>query len=184
MQYRPLGKTGLDVSVIGLGGVQLNSSSTEYAVRIVQRALDLGVNYIDTARDYGDSEIKVGIALKGRRERCYVSTKTGAITYHAAWRQINESLERLQTDHVDNLHLHGLVDIHDLDERTGPGGALGALIQARQQGMARHIGCTSHLSSVLIAAMERFDFETILIPLNIIERTMSLSRCAIAEALA
>ena len=170
MQYRPLGKTGLNVSVIGLGGVQLNPSATDYAVSVVQRALDLGVNYIDTARDYGDSEIRVGIALKGQRQRAYVSTKTGAAKREAAWRQINESLERLQMDYVDNLHLHALSDSQDVGERLGPGGALEALIQAKEQGMARHIGCTSHLARVLVEALKRFDFETILVPLNIIER--------------
>jgi len=170
MQYRPLGKTGLKVSVIGLGGVQLNSPTTGYAVRIVQRALDLGVNYIDTARDYGDSEIKVGLALEGQRQRTYISTKAAASTRDGAWRQINESLERLRVDYVDNLHLHALFDLQDLDKRLGPGGALEALLQARDQGMVHHIGCTSHVSRVLVEALRRFDFETISIPLNIIER--------------
>jgi len=170
MQYRPLGNTGINVSVIGMGGVQLNSSTPDYAVRIVQRALDLGVNYIDTARAYGDSEIKVGIALKGQRERAYVSTKATAITHNEAWKQIHESLERLQMDYVDNLHLHALSDIQDLEQRIGSGGALEALIKAKEQGLVRHIGCTSHLSSVLIEALRRFNFETISIPLNIIER--------------
>jgi uncharacterized protein len=170
MQYRPLGKAGLNVSVIGLGGVQLNSSSIDYAVSIVQRALELGVNYIDTARAYGDSEIKVGLALKGQRQRAYVSTKTEAKTRDEAWRDIEQSLLRLQVDYVDNLHLHALFDVADVDERTRPGGALDGLIEARRQGLVRHIGCTSHVSGVLIEALKRFDFETILVPLNIIER--------------
>jgi predicted aldo/keto reductase-like oxidoreductase len=170
MQYRPLGKTGMDVSVIGLGGVQLGASSNEYAVRIVQRALDLGVNYIDTARVYGDSEIKVGLALQGQRERAYVSTKAIARGRDEAWVQINQSLERLQMDYVDNLHLHSLFDIQDLDQRLGPGGALEAFMRAKEQGMLRHIGCTSHRSSVLIEALKRFDFEIISVPMNLIER--------------
>jgi predicted aldo/keto reductase-like oxidoreductase len=170
MQYRPLGKTGLFVSVIGIGGVQLNSSRDDYAVSIVQRALELGVNYIDTARMYGDSEIKVGMALKGQRQRAYVSTKAADPTREGAWRQINESLERLQMDYVDNLHLHGLFDAQDLYQRIGPGGALEALIRAKDEGMVRHIGCTAHVSGVLVEALHRFDFETISIPFNIIER--------------
>ena len=170
MQYRKLGNTGLDVSVIGLGAVQLMSSATDYAVQIVQRALDLGMNYIDTARAYGDSEIKVGIALKGQRQRAIVSTKAYEQTYDDAWRQVNESLERLQMDCVDNLHLHLLRDMEDLDIRTGKGGALEAAIRARDEGMTRHIGCTAHRSSMLVAALQRFDFETILIPMNLVER--------------
>jgi predicted aldo/keto reductase-like oxidoreductase len=170
MQYRPLGKTGINVSVIGLGGVQFNSPTNDYAVRIIQHALDLGVNYIDTARDYGDSEVKVGLALKGQRSRAYVSTKTGASTHDAAWKQINESLERLQMDYVDNLHLHSLFDNEDLDQRLSRNGAIRALIRARDQGMLRHIGCTSHRPGVLVEALKRFPFETILVPMNIIER--------------
>ncbi len=170
MQYRKLGKTGLDVSVIGMGCVQLGSSSTEYAVRIIQRALDLGVNYLDTARSYRDAEIKIGIALKGQRERAYISTKTGAKTRDEAWQQINESLERLQTDYVDNCHLHGLNLGEDLDKRLGEGGALEALIRAKEQGLVRHIGCTSHRSECLIEALKRYDFEVILVPMNLVER--------------
>jgi uncharacterized protein len=170
MQYRPLGRTGLNVSVVGLGGVQLNPSAADYAVAVVQRALDLGVNYIDTARVYGDSELRVGTALKGQRQRAYVSTKTIAVKREDAWRQINESLERLQMDYVDNLHLHSLFNIQDVDQRLGSGGALEALVQAKEQGMVRHIGCTSHMPRVLLEALKRFDFETILVALNIVER--------------
>lgn len=170
MQYRKLGKTGLDVSIIGMGCAQLGSSSTEYGVRIVQRALDLGVNYFDTARGYRDAEIKIGIALKGQRQRAYISTKTGAKTRDEAWQQINESLERLQTDYVDNCHLHGLHLGEDLDKRLGEGGALEALIRAKEQGLVRHIGCTSHRSECLIEALKRYDFEVILVPMNLVER--------------
>jgi hypothetical protein len=170
MQYRPLGNTGLNVSVIGLGGVQLNSPDPDYAVQIVQRALDLGVNYIDTARMYGDSEINVGLALKGQRSRAYVSTKAFATMREETWQQVCGSLERLQMDYLDNIHLHGLFDVNDVDQRTGSGGALEALIQAKEQGMVRHIGCTGHVSSVIIEALKRYDFEIISIPLNIIER--------------
>jgi predicted aldo/keto reductase-like oxidoreductase len=170
MQYRPLGKTDLNVSIIGIGGVQLNSSHPDYAIKLIQHALDLGVNYIDTARVYGDSEIKIGLALQGQRERAYLSTKVIAKKRADAWRQINESLERLQVEYVDNIHLHSLFDIQDLDERVGAGGALEALRHAREQGLVRHIGCTSHVSRVLVEALKRFDFEIVSVPLNIIER--------------
>ena len=83
---------------------------------------------------------------------------------------MNESLERLKTDYLDNFHLHGLSDVEDVARRLGPGGALEALIRARDQGLIRHIGCTSHQADVLVAALERFDFEIILVPMNIVER--------------
>jgi uncharacterized protein len=170
MQYRPLGKTGLRVPAVGLGGI-FGASTPEYAVRMVQRALELGVTYFDVARSYGDTEIKLGAGLKGQRSRAIISTKTGAKTREDAWREINESLERLQTDYVDNCHLHGLEAGADSEQRLGKGGALEALIQAKEQGLIRHIGCTSHESSkTLLAALARFDFEVILVPMNIVER--------------
>ena len=171
MLYRELGRTGLKVSAIGLGCAQLGSSRTEYAVELVQRAIQLGVNYIDVSRSYRDAEIKVGLALKGQRSKVVVSTKTGAKTRGGAWQHIQESLARLQTDYVDNCHLHGLYEEDDLQTRLGPGGALEALIEAKEQGLVHHIGCTSHTSSrVLIRALQQFDFEVILVPMNIVER--------------
>jgi aryl-alcohol dehydrogenase-like predicted oxidoreductase len=171
MKYRVLGKTGMNVSCIGLGGGMLGSPKTEYAVQIIQRALELGVNYFDTARGYRDSEVKIGEALKGKREKVYVSSKTNARTKGEAWQHIQESLERLQTDYLDNYHLHGLQDEQDLDARVGKGGALEALIEAKDQGLIRHIGCTSHASrKLLIEALDRFDFEIILVPMNVVER--------------
>jgi len=169
MKYRKLGKTGLEVSVIGFGGVQLSSSNSEYAVKIVHKALELGVNYFDTARIYWDSEIKLGIGLKGNREKVYVSTKTIAQTKEEAWYGIEDSLVRLQTDYLDNCHLHALQD-KDIDKRLGPGGALEALIEARDKGLVRNIGCSSHTNRTLVKAIERFDFDTILIMMNIVER--------------
>jgi len=170
MQYRKLGRTGLDVSAIGLGTVQLSSPDTEHAISLVHRALELGVNYFDTARAYGNSEIKLGLGLKGNREKVYVSTKTFVSTKEEATQQIRESLERLQTDYLDNCHLHALQNIEDIEKRLGPGGAIEALLEARDKGLVRNIGCTSHTVKTLIAALERFDFDTILVTMNIVER--------------
>ena len=170
MKYRNLGKTGMSVSSIGLGCAQLGSSRTDYAVQIVHRALELGVNYFDTARMYRDSEIKLGVGLGTERSKVYVSSKTAAKTKEEAWQHINESLERLQTEYIDNYHLHELVDTADVELRLGVGGALEALVEAKAKGLIRHIGCTSHLSSVLLEALDRFEFEIILVPMNIVER--------------
>jgi aryl-alcohol dehydrogenase-like predicted oxidoreductase len=170
MEYRTLGRTGLRVSAIGLGCVQIGSSRTKYATRIVRRALELGVTYFDVARGYGDAESKLGLGLEGRRQEVVVSTKTRARTRDDAWRDVNESLARLRTAYVDNYHLHGLRPGQDMDRRLGPGGALEALIEAREQGLIHHIGCSGHRSEVLIEAIQRFDFEVILVPMNIVER--------------
>lgn len=171
MQYRPLGKTGLEVSVIGMGFAPLMCLPMEAGVPLVHRALELGITYFDTARSYGETEVAIGQALEGhRREGVVISTKTGAKTRDEAWQHIHESLERLRTDYVDNCHLHGLRPGEDLEQRLGPGGALEALIEAREQGLVRHIGCSAHTSRTLLAALERFDFETILVPMNFVER--------------
>jgi predicted aldo/keto reductase-like oxidoreductase len=175
MQVRTLGNTGLQVSAIGLGCAQLGSSTTEYAIRVVRRALDLGVTYIDLARGYRDAEIKVGLALRGsahagERERLFISTKTSRRTREDAWREIHESLERLGADYLDNVHLHGLHSSEDIDQRLGPGGAMEALLEARERGLVRHIGCSSHHPEVLVEAVERFPFEIVLCILNLVER--------------
>jgi hypothetical protein len=158
------------VSAIGLGCAQLGSSSTDYAVNLIQRALELGVNYFDVARGYRDAEIKIGLALEGQRDEAVISTKTGAKTRDDAWCEIHESLERLQTGYVENCHMHGLRSGDDMEKRLGPGGSLEALIQAKEEGLIEHIGCTSHRSETLVEALKRFDFEVILVPMNFVER--------------
>ena len=104
MQYRRLGKTELQVGAIGLGAAQIGSSTVEYAARLLNRALDLGVNYLDTAHGYWDSEMKIGSALKGRRDEFHLSTKTAARGRDEARKDIEDSLERLQVDRVENIH--------------------------------------------------------------------------------
>ncbi|MDP6666561.1 MAG: aldo/keto reductase [Dehalococcoidia bacterium] len=169
MNKRPLGSTGIEVSPVGLGSAQLGSSEYDHAKQIVFRALDLGVNYFDTAQGYWDSEIKLGKALKGQREGVHISSKTGSKTKEGAAQHIRESLEKLQTDYIDNYHLHALYDMDDMEVRLG--GPLEALVEAREQGMIRNIGVTSHTDpSVLVAALKRFDFDTFLVPMNIVER--------------
>jgi uncharacterized protein len=170
MQYRPLGKTGDQVSVIGLGCAPMMTLSLAAGTRLVRRAVELGLNYIDTARGYGETEVMVGQALQGQRQKVFLSTKTAAPTRAEAWREILDSLQRLQTDYLDNCHLHALSEGEDMERRLGPGGALEALLEARQAGLIRHIGCTAHTSRALLRALERFDFEIILIPMNIVER--------------
>jgi aryl-alcohol dehydrogenase-like predicted oxidoreductase len=168
MQHRTLGATGLRASVVGLGTAQLASGSTEYGVRLMRRALELGVNYLDTARSYGDAEIKIGLALRGQRERAIISTKTLGRTRDEARRQIDESLQRLQTDYLDNVHLHSL-SAGNLEQTLGPGGALEGLIQAKEEGLIRHIGATSHHWRVLMQALQRYDFEILLVMMNVVE---------------
>jgi predicted aldo/keto reductase-like oxidoreductase len=170
MEYRVLGKTGLNVSVIGFGTGMLGTLDAENAVKVVRRTIELGMNYFDTARSYRDSEIKLGLAVEKDRESYIISSKTHTFTKEDAWREIHESLERLKTDYLDNYYLHNLRGEADIEKRCILEGPLGALVEAKEEGIIRHIGCTSHLSDVLIKALDRFDFETILIPMNIVEQ--------------
>jgi len=170
MEYRKLGNTGLEVSVVGLGCAMLGSPDTSYAVRLIQRAIELGVNYMDAARAYRDAETKLGIALEGMRDRVVLSTKTGGKTRDEAWRDIETSLQELRTDHLENIHLHGIGPGEDMDIRTAPDGALTALIEAKEQGVTAHIGATSHRADTLVEALQRFPFEIILVPMNYVEQ--------------
>lgn len=170
MEYRPLGRTGWQVSVIGMGCAMLGNFGMEHGIRLVRRELEWGVNYFDTARNYGDSEIKLGIALKDVREQVFVSTKTNEPSQEGAWRQINESLERLGFDYVNNIHLHSLESDEDIARRLGSGGALQALLRAREEGLTQYLGCTSHRADVLLKALQRFPFDLILVPMNLVER--------------
>src|SRR5512144_2919315 len=115
MRYRILGRTGLQVSEIGLGAGGLRCSTAEYAVQMVHRALDLGVNYFDTASVYGDSEEKLGIALEGRRQDAFIATKLDARSAGDAERELATSLRRLRTDYVDVLQMHDLAGLDDLE---------------------------------------------------------------------
>jgi predicted aldo/keto reductase-like oxidoreductase len=171
MLHRKLGRTGLDVSAIGLGCAQLGSSDADYAVRVVRQALDLGVTYVDLARGYRDAELKVGLAIRDvDRGKLVISTKTARRTREEAWREINESLERVGVDYFDNVHLHALDSGEEIDKRLGPGGAMEALLEAREQGLVHHIGCSGHHPEVLVEAVQRFPFEVILCSLNLVER--------------
>ena len=171
MQIRKLGNTGLEVSAIGLGCAQLGSSTTEYGIQVVRRAIENGVTYFDLARGYRDAEITVGRALAaGERPKVVLSTKTGQRTKEGAWREINESLERVGTDYFDNVHLHALGSSEDIDRRLGAGGAMEALLQARAEGMIHHIGCSSHRAEVAAEAVRRFTFEVVLVNMNLVKQ--------------
>ena len=170
MRYRRLGRTGLQVSEIGLGGGGLRCSTTAYAVALIGRALELGINYIDTASSYGDSEAKVGIALEGRRKQASIATKLDARTARDARREFADSLARLRTDYVDVLHLHAVNSIEDLDRCMSRGGAWEAMQRAREEGAARFLGITGHRHEVLVEALKRDVFDVALFIMNVVER--------------
>lgn len=120
MRYRPLGQTDLNVSVIGFGTIKLPQVTEEQACATLNRALDLGIDFIDTARDYRDSEHKIGLVLQERRDECYIATKTASRDADRATRDLEASLRELQTDRLDLWQLHNVMDRSCWSRSPGP----------------------------------------------------------------
>lgn len=167
LEKRRLGKTGLEVTVFGFGCIKFPKISARQAEEALERAIDLGVNFIDTARGYGDSEKKVGPVLKRRREEVYIATKTGNRTAKGAMKELETSLKNLQTDYLDLYQAHWVCNNEELDKVLGPGGTLEALRKAKEQGKIRHFGITMHRHRAAIRrAIESDAFETIMLAWN------------------
>ena len=144
MLKKRLGGTGLEVSIVGFGGIKLPQIDRDAACKVLNRALDLGVNFIDTARGYGDSEEKIGWAIGERRDEFYISTKSPAHTAREMKNAIQESLRKLRTDHIDIYMCHNLRYSSAYDKVMGPGGAMEALVEAKEEGIVGHIGFSCH----------------------------------------
>jgi aryl-alcohol dehydrogenase-like predicted oxidoreductase len=166
---RPLGRTGRDVTLFGLGGegvLRTNGRAGE-AVPVIRRALDLGINYFDTAPAYASSRDYYGAALGERRGSIFLASKTHERTKDGSLRLLDDSLRRLRTDYLDLWQLHDLRTADDLDRIFARGGALEAQVQARAEGRVRFLGITGHHDpAILLEAMRRFDFDTVLVALN------------------
>jgi aryl-alcohol dehydrogenase-like predicted oxidoreductase len=175
---KPLGRTGVQVSAMGLGGYHLGSADTDQAaIEIVAKALDHGVTFFDNAWEYHDglSEERLGKALKGRRDQAFVMTKvcTHGRDKKVAMRMLEESLRRLQTDHLDLWQIHEVVYYNDPDLIFAPNGAAEALADARQQGKVRFVGFTGHKDPEIHLKMlaHDFAFDTVQMPLNCCDAT-------------
>ena len=181
MLYRAFGKTGETVSVLGVGGSHIGlTSSDDLASRIVRTAVDHGVNFMDNSWDYnngdGQGEIKMGKALRdGYRQKVFLMTKVDGRTKEAAAKQLDESLKRLQTDHIDLLQFHEVIRMEDPDRFFAPGGALEAFLEARKAGKIRFIGFTGHkdplvhLRMLELAREKNFHFDAVLFPSNVMD---------------
>jgi aryl-alcohol dehydrogenase-like predicted oxidoreductase len=173
MPTRPLGRTGHAVSLFSLGGqgVIEQANSEAMAIAVVRRALELGVNYIDTAPRYTagarESERNIGKALHGDRQRVFLATKTHDRSRDGSLKLLDESLELLQTDHVDLWQIHNIQFQEEIDQVFAAYGALEALMQARADGRVRFLGITGHFDPApLLEGLQRFDFDCILMALN------------------
>ena len=168
MEYVTLGKTGLRVSRMGLGGIPIQKIDAEGTKTLLHKLADRGVNYIDTARGYTVSEEYLGYALEGIRDRFIIATKSMARTKEAMAEDIEKSLHNLRTDHIELYQVHN-PSMEQLDQVQAAGGALEALQEARAAGKIEHIGLTAHSVEVFARALELDWVETIMFPYNIVE---------------
>ena len=166
IEKRSLGRTGEMLSVIGFGGIVVKDSSPEDASKLVKLAIDYGINYFDVAPSYGDAEVKLGPALEPYRKNVFLACKTGKRTKTEARSELEQSLKNLRTDHLDLYQLHAVTTLTDVDTILGPGGAIETFIEARKEGKIRFIGFSAHSVEAAMALMDRFDFDTILFPVN------------------
>lgn len=163
---RKLGKTGEQLSVLGFGGIMLNDNPQEFANELVAKAFDAGINYFDIAPSYGNALPKLGPALKSFRKSCFLACKTLERDAKGAEKELNESLEALYTDHFDLYQLHALSSADEVEKAFAPGGAMEVFVKAREQGKVRFLGFSAHNEEAALLAMSKFDFDTILYPIN------------------
>lgn len=166
---RILGRTGQEVTILGLGGegVLRTFGQDKEACALVNRALDLGITYCESARAYSGSEAYYGKALKERRKDIFLTSKSHARDKAGALAHLHETLKNMRTDHLDLWQVHDVREEGELAEIFGPRGAIEAFIEAKQQGKTRFIGVTGHHDPLMIRkCIERFDFDTVLMPVN------------------
>jgi uncharacterized protein len=176
---RKLGRTGEKVSMVGLGGYHIGKQPDEQeSIRIIRTALDSGINFLDNCWDYNDgqSEVRMGKALRdGYRQRAFVMTKIDGRTKKAAAQQLEESLQRLQTDHIDLLQFHEIIRMEDPERVFAAGGGMEAVVAAQKAGKVRYIGFTGHkspdihLKMLETADAHHFHFDTVQMPLNVMD---------------
>lgn len=169
IERRPFGRTGHQSTVTLFGAAALARVSQDDADRALELLLRYGVNHIDTAARYGDSEVRIGPWMARHRRDFFLATKTGSRGAREAREDLHRSLERLKVDSVDLIQLHSLAHPDDWDRAMGPGGALEALVEAKQQGLVRAIGVTGHgwtIAAMHRRSLARFDFDSVLLPYN------------------
>jgi predicted aldo/keto reductase-like oxidoreductase len=178
MPYRTLGRTGVKISAVGLGGYHIGMPSEEESIRLMRSAIDRGINFMDNCWDYhkGESEVRMGKALRdGYRDKVFLMSKIDGQTRSSAAAQIDESLKRLQTDRVDLMQFHEVIRAGDPDRIFGPGGSAEAMLEAQKAGKIRYIGFTGHkdpaihLKCLEVAEKLKFRLDAVQMPLNVMD---------------
>jgi aryl-alcohol dehydrogenase-like predicted oxidoreductase len=171
MERRRLGRAGQMSTVVAFGAAGIGRVDQDVADRAIQLALDHGVNHLDVAPRYGDAELRLKPWMPRIRDRIFLGCKTAQRTRDAAKAELHRSLERLGTDRFDLYQLHAVGKLSELDECTAKGGALEALLEARQEGLVRWLGITGHTHdapATHLEALRRFEFDTVMFPLNFV----------------
>ncbi len=166
MQYRTYGSTGQKLSIIGFGGIVVRDETIGDASRYVSWAVDQGINYFDVAPGYGNAQSMLGPALEPYRKDVFLASKTTKRDGKSARAELEESLRLLRTDHLDLYQFHKITTPQDIDVATGPGGALEVFVKAREQGLVKHLGFSTHSAEDAIRLMNMFEFDSVLFPVN------------------
>jgi aryl-alcohol dehydrogenase-like predicted oxidoreductase len=166
VRKRPLGRTGESLSVIGFGGLLVWDEDPATAERLVAEAVDRGINYFDVAPSYGNAQERMGPALEPYRDSVFLACKTLARTQDEAWHELRDSLKVLRTDHLDLYQLHAVNTREEIEQIMSPGGAIETFAQAREQGLVRNLGFSSHSEAAALELLDRFEFDTVLYPFN------------------
>jgi len=164
-----LGRTGREVSAIGLGGLVFSNLDQNGADKVIADSIAVGVNYFDVSPTYGTSEITLGNALKPHRENAFLACKTTCRDRKGSQLELENSLKRLQTDYFDLYQFHGIADVEkDVNAMLGKNGAIETFLKARDAGIIRNIGFTAHSKQAALAAIAAFDFDTMVFPINFV----------------
>lgn len=166
MEQRRLGKTEHMSSLITFGGVALSTVTQAEADAAIDMAIEHGVNHFDVGPIYGEAEIRLGPMMEKHRKEIFLACKTHVRSKTKAWESIKRSLERLRVDYFDLFQFHGVDQLETLNVILGPGGALEAVLEAKEQGLIRYIGITGHRPFLQMDALNRFDFDTVLVPVG------------------
>jgi aryl-alcohol dehydrogenase-like predicted oxidoreductase len=166
IEKRSLGKTGEMLSMIGFGGILVMDATPGDASDLVKLAIDSGINYFDVAPSYGDAEVKLGPALEPYRKGVFLACKTTERGRDGSRAELEQSLKHLKTDHFDLYQFHAVTTAEDVEKIHSPGGAMETFLEARKEGKIRFIGFSAHSVEAAMAMMDRFDFDTILFPVN------------------
>jgi predicted aldo/keto reductase-like oxidoreductase len=166
MQTREYGNTGQQLSIVAFAGIVVKEETTENSSRYVSWAIEQGINYFDVAPGYGNAQNMLGPALEQYRNDVFLACKTNKRDAVSARAELEDSLKLLRTDHFDLYQMHAMTTEEDLEVATGSGGALETFVKAREEGLVRHLGFSAHSAEVAIELMNRFDFDSVLFPVN------------------